>query len=162
MELTAAVKSRANALGFCAVGITRADPFEEAEAAATLRTKEGLMDGLSWWSEARVHASANPRRATPDARTVIALAFPYPSPSGGGQGGGRRDGPRGRIAAYALGRDYHEVLIERMQPLLAMLRERGYTAKTYVDHGWMLDRAAAARAGIGWLGKNTTPPLPRT
>src|SRR5256886_10784066 len=41
-----------------------------------------------------------------------------------------------------------------MQPLLGMLRERGYAAKTYVDPGWMLDRAAAARAGLGWLGKN--------
>src|SRR4030081_2450871 len=117
MELTAEVKSRARALGFCAVGITRADPFEEAEAAATQRTRAGLMDGLSWWSEARAHASANPRRATPDARTVIALAFPHPSaqvvpsPFGGGQGGGA---PRGRIAGYALGRDYHEVLLERM------------------------------------------------
>jgi epoxyqueuosine reductase len=192
MDLTAAVKARANALGFCAVGITNADPFEEGEAAAAQRTAEGLMDGLSWWSEARVHASADPRRATPDARTVIALAFPYPSahpksskpehfpsPSGGGpglpahasgasvpserlrrSGGGSDEGPRGRIASYALGRDYHEVLLERMQPLLAMLRERGYAAKTYVDHGWMLDRAAAARAGIGWLGKNTNLLVP--
>jgi epoxyqueuosine reductase len=159
MELTTAVKARAKALGFCAVGITSADPFEEAEAAAARRTADGLMDGLTWWSEARVHASAEPRRATPDAQTVIALAFPYfyfPSPSGGGQGGG----PRGRIASYALGRDYHEVLLERMQPLLVMLRELGYTAKTYVDHGWMLDRAAAARAGIGWLGKNTNLLIP--
>jgi epoxyqueuosine reductase len=174
MDLTAALKSRAKALGFCAIGITSADPFEEAEAAAAHRTAEGLMDGLSWWSEARVHASADPRRGTPDARTVIALAFPtpsplargeapspspvgeFPSPSGGGQGGG----PRGRIASYALGRDYHEVLVQRMQPLLAMLREPGYTAKTYVDHGWMLDRAAAARAGIGWLGKNTNLLIP--
>jgi epoxyqueuosine reductase len=94
---------------------------------------------------------------------VIALAFPHPSvahnPSarGGGQGGGA---PRGRIAAYALGRDYHEVLLERMQPLLAMLRERGHVAKTYVDHGWMLDRAAAAGAGLGWLGKNTNLLVP--
>jgi epoxyqueuosine reductase len=178
MDLTAAVKSQAKALGFCAVGITSADPFVEAEAAAAHRTAEGLMDGLTWWSEARVHASANPRRATPDARTVIALAFPYPasnSPSGGGPGPpahasgasvpGERlrrsgGGPRGRIASYALGRDYHEVLLERMQPLLAMLREHGYTAKTYVDHGWMLDRAAAARAGIGWLGKNTNLLVP--
>jgi len=173
MELTAAVKARARALGFCAVGITSAEPFDEAEAAAARRTGEGLMDGLTWWSEARVHASANPRRATPDARTVIALAYPYPrgstssslggfpSPArGGGQGGGSDEGPRGRIASYALGRDYHEVLLERMQPLLAMLRERGYTAKTYVDHGWMLDRAAAARAGIGWLGKNTNLLVP--
>jgi epoxyqueuosine reductase len=170
MDLTGALKSRAKALGFCAVGITSADPFEEAEAAAARRTAEGLMDGLTWWSEARVHASANPKRATPNARAVIALAFPYPSPipesssqaeqfpspSGGGQGGG----PRGRIASYALGRDYHEVLNEQMQPLLTMLRERGYTAKTYVDHGWMLDRAAAARAGIGWLGKNTNLLIP--
>jgi len=177
VSITNALKRRAKALGFCAVGITSADPFEEADAAAAQRTTEGLMDGLTWWNEARVHASANPQRATPDARTVIALAFPYPSahsppptgggeragasppsPSGGGQGGGA--GPRGRIAAYALGRDYHEVLLERMQPLLAMLRERGYTAKTYVDHGWMLDRAAAARAGIGWLGKNTNLLVP--
>ncbi len=168
MDLTEAVKSQAKALGFCAVGITSADPFEEAEAAAAHRTAEGLMDGLSWWSEARVHASADPRRATPDARTIIALAFPTPSPSGGGQISEPRrrkarvsgDGPRGRIASYALGRDYHEVLLERMQPLLAMLREHGYTAKTYVDHGWMLDRAAAARAGIGWLGKNTNLLIP--
>ncbi|MFY9616289.1 MAG: tRNA epoxyqueuosine(34) reductase QueG, partial [Candidatus Dormiibacterota bacterium] len=163
MELTDSVKSRAKALGFCAVGITSADPFEEAETAAAHRTAEGLMDGLSWWSEARVHASANPRRATPDARTIIALAFPYPSPAEASpctSGGGPEGGPRGRIASYALGRDYHEVMLERMQPLLAMLRERGYTAKTYVDHGWMLDRAAAARAGIGWIGKNTNLLVP--
>ena len=158
MELTDALKRRAKALGFCAVGITSAEPFHEAEAAAAARTGQGLMDGLSWWSEARVHASADPRRATPDARSVIALAFPcIPSPSGEGQGGGE---PRGRIAAYALGRDYHEVLLERMQPLVDMLRAQGHVAKTYVDHGWMLDRAAAARAGVGWLGKNTNLLVP--
>ena len=158
MSLTDELKRRARELGFCAVGVTGAEPFSEAETAAANRTEQGLMDGLSWWSEARVHASADPRRATPDARSIIALAFPcFPSPSEGGQGGG---GPRGRIAAYAIGRDYHEVLIERMQPLLAMLRERGHVAKTYVDHGWMLDRAAAARAGLGWLGKNTNLLIP--
>jgi epoxyqueuosine reductase len=176
MSLTSELKRQARELGFCAVGVTGAEQFSEAETAAANRTHQGLMDGLSWWSEARAHASADPRRATPDARSVIALAFPYPSPSGGGpgqpahasrasvrserlrrSGGG---GPRGRIAAYALGRDYHEVLLERMQPLLAMLRERGHVAKTYVDHGWMLDRAAAARAGLGWLGKNTNLLIP--
>ncbi|TMD63755.1 MAG: tRNA epoxyqueuosine(34) reductase QueG [Chloroflexi bacterium] len=163
MNLTEEVKNRAKALGFCAVGITGADPFEEAETAAATRTAEGLMDGLTWWSEGRAHASADPRRNTPDARSVIALAFPVPSPArGGGPGGGLSDGPRGRIASYALGRDYHEVLLERMQPLLAMLREQGHRAKSYVDHGWMLDRAAAARAGLGWLGKNTNLLVPGT
>src|SRR5207245_10841191 len=132
MSLTQEVKRRATELGFCAVGVTGAERFSLAEAAAVNRTQEGLMDGLSWWSEARALASADPRRATPDARSVIALAFPHPvvnppSPS---------DGPRGRIAAYALGRDYHEGLLERMQPLLPMLRERGHVAKPYVAHRW--------------------------
>src|SRR2546428_11008088 len=119
MSLTDALKARARALGFCAVGVTGAEPFLEAGSAAATRTAEGLLDGLSWWSSSRAHASANPRRAMPDARSVIALAFPHPrtaaapSPRAEGRGGGL-----GRIAAYALGRDYHEVLLERMQPLL--------------------------------------------
>ena len=159
MSLTEALKRRAKALGFSAIGITSAERFVEAEDAAATRTEHGLMDGLTWWSEARAHASADPRRATPDARSVIALAFPYPS--GGLQPDGE-DSPRGRIASYALGRDYHEVLLERMRPLVELLRDEGYRAKTYVDHGWMLDRAAAARAGIGWLGKNTNLLVPGT
>ena len=169
MSLTGALKRRARELGFCAVGVTSAERFGDAETAAAFRTQHGLMDGLSWWSEARAHASADPRRATPEARSVIALAFPHPRPNpdseppsphaGEGRGGGS-ESPRGRIAAYALGRDYHEVLLERMQPLLSMLREQGHVAKTYVDHGWMLDRAAAARAGLGWLGKNTNLLVP--
>src|SRR3989442_8904376 len=156
MPLTDELRQRAIELGFCAVGVTGAERFSDAETAAANRTQQGLMDGLSWWSEARAHASADPRRATPEARSVIALAFPHPasnSPS-------PSDGPRGRIAAYALGRDYHDVLLERMQPLITMLRERGHVAKTYVDHGWMLDLAAAARAGLGWLGQNTNLLIP--
>ncbi|HET9849687.1 MAG TPA: tRNA epoxyqueuosine(34) reductase QueG, partial [Candidatus Dormibacteraeota bacterium] len=150
-----------------------AEPFVEAETAAATRTARGLMDGLTWWSEDRAHASADPRRGTPDARSVIALAFPYPFPSAltasdspsplwGRRGRGSNDEPRGRIASYALGRDYHGVLLERMLPLVGLLRHQGYRAKTYVDHGWMLDRAAAARAGIGWLGKNTNLLVPGT
>src|SRR5919109_583179 len=171
MSLTEDLKGRAIALGFSAVGITSADPFVEAESAAATRTEQGLMDGLSWWSVARAHASAEPRRATPDARSIIALAFPHPSqpqslespsPLWGGLGRESDDGPRGRIASYALGRDYHEVLLERMQPLVELLRSKGHRAKTYVDHGWMLDRAAAARAGLGWLGKNTNLLVPGT
>src|SRR2546421_1207743 len=156
MSLTDEVKRRATELGFCSVGVTGAERFSEAETAAAKRTPRGLMDGASWWREARAHASPDPGRATPEARSLIALAFPHPasnSPS-------PSEGPLGRIAAYALGRDYHDVLLDRMQPLVAMLRERGHVAKTYVDHGWMLDRAVAARAGLGWLGKNTNLLVP--
>ncbi|GAC1479013.1 MAG: tRNA epoxyqueuosine(34) reductase QueG [Candidatus Dormibacteria bacterium] len=157
MPLSDDLKTRARELGFVAVGATGAEPFIEAETAALTRTGEGLMDGLTWWSAERVRSSADPGRRTPGARSVVALAFPYEPPEVGEMDG---DGPRGRIAAYALGRDYHEVLSERMQPLVEMLRQGGHRAKTYVDHGWMLDRAAGARAGLGWLGKNTNLLVP--
>src|SRR5256714_4555948 len=128
MSLTDALKDRARALGFCAVGVTGTEPFHEAESAAATRTAEGLLDGLSWWNLTRAHASADPRRAMPDARSVIALAYPHPSPSPaeGGQGGG----PRCRIAASALGPGYHEALLERMPPVIAMLLDRGQAQKT--------------------------------
>src|SRR5947207_55169 len=74
MPLTEALKDRARALGFCAVGVTGAEPFVEAESAATTRTAEGLMDGLTWWSPMRAHASADPRRALPDAGSYVLLA----------------------------------------------------------------------------------------
>ncbi len=156
MSLTDDLKTRAHELGFVAVGVTDAAPFVEAEAAALERTEDGLMDGLPWWSRERVRGSGDPKRATPAARSVVALAFPHPVVPAEPPPG---DSPRGRIAGYALGRDYHEVLQEQMLPLVEMLRERG-AAKTYVDHGWMLDRAAAARAGLGWIGKNTNLLVP--
>jgi epoxyqueuosine reductase len=144
-------------LGFVAVGATTAEPFREAEAAALERTERGLMDGLPWWTTERIRASAEPRRRTPSAQSIVALAFPHRLV----QLQEASDGDlRGRIAAYALGRDYHEVLSERMSPLVEMLRGAGHVARTYVDHGWMLDRAAAARAGVGWLGKNTNLLVP--
>jgi epoxyqueuosine reductase len=157
MSLKDDLKSRARELGFVAVGVTSAEPLAEAEAAALERTREGLMDGLPWWTEERVRSSADARRRTPSAKSIVALAFPYARAE-------PEDPPDedlyGRIAAYALGRDYHEVLSERMQPLTEILGEAGQVAKTYVDHGWMLDRAAAARAGLGWLGKNTNLLVP--
>ena len=157
MSLKDDLETRAHELGFIATGATNAEPFREAEAAALDRTGAGLMDGLPWWTEERIRASAEPRRRTPTAQSIVALAFPHPTAP-------VEDAPgselRGRIASYALGRDYHEVLTERMSPLVDLLRGAGHVAKTYVDHGWMLDRAAAARAGIGWLGKNTNLLVP--
>jgi len=157
MSLKDDLESRARELGFVAVGTTTAEPFREAEAAALERTEQGLMDGLPWWTKERIEASAEPRRRTPTARSIIALAFPHPPAPVEDVSDGDL---RGRIAAYALGRDYHDVLSERMSPLVTMLRGAGHVARTYVDHGWMLDRAAAARAGVGWLGKNTNLLVP--
>ena len=157
MGLKEDLAERAAELGFRAAGITSAEPFAEAGRAALERTREGLMDGLPWWSARRVEVSADPRRSSPSARSLVALAFPYEAPPPEPAPDGRT---RGRVAAYALGPDYHDTLAARMAPLAEMLRQAGHSARTYVDHGWLLDRAAAARAGLGWLGKNTNLLLP--
>ncbi|HEV2096951.1 MAG TPA: tRNA epoxyqueuosine(34) reductase QueG, partial [Chthoniobacterales bacterium] len=66
------------------------------------------------------------------------------------------DGPaRGRIARYAWGQDYHEVIAARLRPLNEFLAERGGSQKCYVDTGPLLERDHAAEAGIGWHGKST-------
>ncbi len=157
MSLTDDLKTQACEVGFCGAGVTGAEPFLEAETAALERTRQGLMDGLPWWSEERARASSRPDRALPSAQAVIALAFPHPIHEPRTIADGP---PRGRIAAYALGPDYHALLQERMARLVSMLQSRGHQTRTYVDHGWMLDRAAAARAGLGWLGKNTNVLVP--
>jgi epoxyqueuosine reductase len=163
VTLTELVRDRAREQGFVACAITGAEPFTDAAAAVLERTRAGLMDGLLWWSLRRAQQSADPRQATPTARSVIALAYPYPEipdPGDSLPDHGSNGGPSGRVAAYALGRDYHDVLKERMEPICALLRAHGYVARTYIDHGWLLDRAAAARAGLGWLGKNTNLLIP--
>jgi epoxyqueuosine reductase len=65
--------------------------------------------------------------------------------------------PAGKIARYALGSDYHVALRARLEALAADLRRAGLPAGevAYVDDRPLAERALAARAGIGWIGKNT-------
>ena len=62
---------------------------------------------------------------------------------------------RYRIAKYALGRDYHNIMIKRLRKLATMLREHGGEARAYVDTGPILEKPLSAQAGLGWQGKNT-------
>lgn len=150
--LATALRSLARAQGFSACGFAAADRLQAAEQVATQRTAEGMMDGLPWYTPERIRQSADPRRTLPEANAIVALAFPYAHPP---PDRASVDPNRGRIAAYALGPDYHDLLRERMEPLVALLRAHGFRARSFVDHGRLLERAAAERAGIGWFGKNT-------
>ena len=158
-DLKAAVTTHARAAGFDLVGVTTADDFTADRNAALERIRDGLMDGLPWYTESRVMRGASPSELLPGARSVICLGLSYyidhPSPAHPELVEGRTS--TGRVARYAWSRDYHRVMKRRMREFVRELeRALGSTvaARWYVDDGPMLDRAAANRAGIGWFGKN--------
>ena len=153
-ELEQKIKQYAQKLGFDLVGVTSAEPFLRDEKAAIQRIREGLMDGLPWYTEERVHRATHPELLLEDAKSVISLAISYNTiePEIG------KDEPRGKIARYAWGDDYHNVIKNKLKEFVSGLPDLiGKPVKTriFVDDGPMNDRAAAERAGIGWFGKNT-------
>ena len=153
-KLEDSIKAYGREIGFDIVGIATAEPFVRDEQAAVQRIRQGLMDGLDWYTEERVRRATHPEVLLPGARSVISLAMSYLTD----EAQETPAGPAGRIARYARGDDYHAVLKERLKQFVAALPERvGREVKTriFVDDGPMNDRAAAERAGVGWFGKNT-------
>ncbi len=80
VALEKAVKQLGRSLGFDVVGITTAEPFVRDERAAIGRIRDGLMDGLPWYTEERVRRGARPQELLPGARSVISLAMSYLTP----------------------------------------------------------------------------------
>ena len=152
MNLEAAIKDQAHALGFDLVGITTAEPFPEADAAYQRWIDAGAHAGMDYMAEHRERVGG-PRRVRASARSIVAVAMNYyagePAPA-------QDDEPRGRIARYAWGDDYHLVMWPRLRTLCEFLTSRGARlAHYYVDTGPMLDRAIAQRAGLGWCGRHS-------
>ena len=148
------IRRYAKELGFDIVGFTSAEPFLRDEAAAIERVRSGLMDGLPWYTEERVHRATHPRALLDGAKSVISLGISYNT----GEPDSTPGGSSGKVARYAWGDDYHEVIKGKLRRFVAGLQERlGTPVKTriFVDDGPMNDRAAAERAGVGWFGKNT-------
>ncbi|MYC28542.1 MAG: tRNA epoxyqueuosine(34) reductase QueG [Chloroflexi bacterium] len=162
---TSLVKESALQAGFDLVRITSAEEFSSDREAALKRINDGLMDGLPWYTPERVRRGTSPETLLPGARSIICLALNYfpqeVTSDEGATGGGRL----GKIARYARGKDYHRLMKRRMRKLTLELAEKlgnRFSARWYVDDGPMLDRSAAARAGLGWFGKNSnllTPEL---
>ena len=140
--------------GFDIVRVTTADAFKRDEAAALERIRDGHMDGFTWYTEERVRRANRPQELLEGAESVISLALSYNT----GEPREPDDEPRGKIARYAWGDDYHDVIKGRLRDFAARLPKiagRPVNTRIFVDDGPMNDRAAAARAGIGWFGKNT-------
>lgn len=150
-EATVAEIARGLALDF--VGCAPIEPLGRDAFLASW-----LADGRAGemrWLERRTEIRLDPRRQFPWARSLAVVGWPYrPAPPPPGDW---REHLTGRIAAYALGRDYHHALGERLDALAARLGERfpGARFLSYVDTGAILEREWAWRAGLGWIGKHT-------
>lgn len=154
--LKAEIAGKAQALGFDLVRFTTAAPFPETQRVLEERIEAGLLSGLAWFNMERASVAGDPRNLMPSAQTIVSLGISYLSdveaqPSEPGV-------PRGRVARYAWGLDYHEVFKEKLWALHAYAQERlGRTveARALVDTARIVDRAVAQRSGLGWYGKNT-------
>lgn len=138
------IKARARELGLDVCGITSADPARHAEFYQqwTADGKAGEMQWLARDPDRRT----DPRVVLSGAQSIIVAGLNYWQP---------QPKERGRVARYALGDDYHHILLEKLEILAVDILQAGAQAKVYVDTGPVLEKPLAERAGIGWQGKST-------
>jgi epoxyqueuosine reductase len=151
----ARVVAEAERLGFEAVGFARADvPLEDDFAryeAFLAEKKHGEMTWLAAEPEARRRLDGD--HILPGARTVICLARRYGRPP---EDEARDPATARTIARYARGRDYHNGMRKKLRKLAALVRTLGddVRARPLCDEEPILERAWAAHAGLGFVGKN--------
>ena len=147
--LSEEVRARAESLGFAKVAFARATRLEEEEARLRAWLSAGFHGSMSWMEDT-ADVRVDPEAMVPGALCVVVVALPYGRPEDG-----RAIGPApGRVARYARGRDYHNVLQKRLRKLERWLRDAGYDSRWSVDSRPVLERAWAARSGLGFIGKN--------
>jgi epoxyqueuosine reductase len=149
-QLAARIKSAGRQLGFDLIGIARAEPSHYREY-----FRQWLDDGRAGsmaYLHNRFEERTDPATYLPGAQSVICVAMNYHVPLQEDSGE-----HHARIARYALGDDYHELIKQRLHALADRIRELTPEAQTRaaVDTAPVMEKELAARAGIGWLGKNT-------
>jgi epoxyqueuosine reductase len=149
-ELKQRLVSFAREIGFdsCRIAPCGSAPHGEAFRNWLNEGGHGEMGYMERGEEKR----CDPQRILPDARSIVVLALNY---FHGTAQAGDTPAATGRIAHYAWGDDYHDLIESKLYKIDEFLREFGGQQKCYVDTGPVLERDHAAQAGIGWHGKST-------
>jgi len=160
-EETAWIVERARELGFAQCGVAPLQKFAEHEAFAGWLAR-GYAGEMAYLTDVR---RSHPEKMLDVAGSVIVCALNYNTAhpystevAQGAAASGKGEAPRGWISRYAWGRDYHEVMWERLNALVKLLAERfedTHFARAYADTGPVAERIFAKYAGLGWIGKNT-------
>ena len=148
--LRSALNATTLAAGFDLCRVLTAEPPRHAENFRDwlTRNRHGSMDWLVRNAERRT----NPELVLPGVSSIIVLGLNYwqTAPEHA-----QTDRAIGRIARYAWGDDYHEIIERKLETVAVWLQQQGGTQRSYVDTGPVLERDFAAMAGVGWQGKST-------
>ena len=153
VSLKNAIKSEALRQGFQLVGVTTPQPPPHI-AVYESWLSAGHHAGMGWMgTERNRRRRSDPKLILPECRSILVLGMAYePSPSESSSLG------KGKIASYAWGDDYHDVLPERLVAIVGFIETqvgKKIPNRWYTDTGPILEREMAQRAGLGWIGKNT-------
>ena len=149
-----AIRIRALALGFDAVGFAPAELGPEARTRLGAFLQAGQHGDMGWLAD-RVDQRTQPRALWAEARSVVALGMSY-APDGDPLATlDRKD--CGNVSVYARHRDYHDVVKGKLKELAGWIASRPEPAgvKVFVDTAPVMEKPLAALAGLGWQGKHT-------
>lgn len=153
-ELKEALRARALAEGFAAMGVCAPDAIPEAAGRLAAFVDAGRHGQMGWMAE-RMGWRGSPAALWPEARSVIMLAEVYTPPGDPLAVLARRD--RAAISVYAGGKDYHDLVKKRLKRVGRWLLEQfpDHAIKVFVDTAPVMEKPLAQAAGIGWQGKHT-------
>lgn len=143
------IKQKALELRFFDVGFSKAE-FLETEAPKLEKWLANNMHGKMAYMENHFDKRLDPRLLVDGAKTVVSLLFNYYSTQK------QNDIAAPKISKYAYGQDYHDVLKSKLHELINWIREHigEVNGRAFVDSAPVLERAWAAKSGLGWIGKN--------
>ncbi|MGB5700955.1 tRNA epoxyqueuosine(34) reductase QueG, partial [Muriicola sp.] len=146
---TKLIKEEAIRLGFVSCGISKAD-FLEEEAPRLEKWLKSNMNGEMAYMENHFDKRLDPRKLVDGARSVISVLLNY-FPAKEQQEGTYK------ISKYAYGQDYHQVIKSKLKELMAFIEAQigEVQGRAFVDLAPVMDKAWAARSGLGWIGKHS-------
>jgi len=147
---TKRIKTEAKRLGFLSCGISKAQ-FLEEEAPRLEKWLHNNMHGQMHYMENHFDKRLDPTKLVEDSKSVISLLLNYfPATM-------QKDSDAPKISKYAYGTDYHFVIKDKLKQLLQFIQEEigDVHGRAFVDSAPVLDKAWAAKSGLGWIGKNS-------
>lgn len=143
------IKSEAKRLGFLSCGISKAGFLEEEAPRLEAYLKQSF-NGQMQYMENHFDKRLDPTLLVDDAKSVISLLLNY-YPEG------QQVDNTYKISKYAYGEDYHFILKEKLNELLHSIQSEigEVSGRAFVDSAPVLDKAWAAKSGLGWVGKHT-------